>query len=110
MKNTPIDFNIVKKEIEECGLQKIGKGTIRDIVKTVNNIEKKTGKKFIRMEMGVPGLEPAHLGIEAEIEALKKGVASKYPMMEGVPLLKRELSRFIKLFLKTLLFLYFEKI
>ncbi len=99
MKDTPIDYDIVKKEIENSGLAKIGKGTIREIVRTVNNIEKESGKKFIRMEMGVPGLAPPEIGTEAEIKALKRGVASKYPMIEGITALKTEASRFVNLFL-----------
>ncbi len=99
MKDTPIDYNIVKEEIENSGLAEIGKGTIREIVRTVNNIEKASGDKFIRMEMGVPGLAPPEIGINAEIAALKKGVASKYPMIEGIAELKPEAARFVKLFL-----------
>ena len=65
----------------------------------MNGIEEATGEKFIRMEMGVPGLEPASVGTEAEIEALKQGVASKYANIEGIPEFKQEVSRFVKLFL-----------
>ncbi len=36
-----------------------------------------------------------------EIEALQKGVASKYPMIEGIPELKNEISRFVKNFLNV---------
>jgi len=39
------------------------------------------------------------VGTEAEIEALKAGWASKYPMIEGLPILKKEVSRFVKSFL-----------
>ncbi len=98
-KNTPIDYEVVHAKIKESGLADLGQGTIREIVKIVNRIEAETGKKYIRMEMGVPGLEPPEIGINAEIEALKRGVASKYPMIEGVPELKKEVSRFIKMFL-----------
>ncbi|MBN1253441.1 MAG: pyridoxal phosphate-dependent aminotransferase [Bacteroidales bacterium] len=98
-KETPINFEIVNNKIKEAGLEKVGNATIREIVKIVNKIEAETGEKFIRMEMGVPGIAPPEIGINAEIEALKKGVASKYPMIEGVADLKRELSRFIKLYL-----------
>ena len=49
--------------------------------------------------MGVPGLPPAKIGVEAEIEALRKGVASLYPNIEGIPELKAEIVRFVKLFL-----------
>ncbi len=97
--NTPVDAKVIKDEILNSGLEKIGRGSIREIVKLVNIIEAKTGTEFIRMEMGVPGLSPAKVGIDAEIEALKKGVASKYPMIEGVKDLKEEISKFIKLFM-----------
>jgi len=98
-KNTPINFEIVESKIKESGLENVGNATIREIVKIVNKIEAETGDKFIRMEMGVPGLAPPEIGVNAEIAALKRGVASKYPMIEGVEDLKNELSRFIKLFL-----------
>lgn len=97
--NTPINYDIVKQKIKESGLEKAGRGTIREIVRLVNRIEEATGEKFIRMEMGVPGLEPARVGIEAEIKALNSGVASKYPMIEGISELKKQASRFIKLFM-----------
>jgi len=76
----------------------LGKATIREIVSIVNDIEAATGEKFIRMEMGVPGLPPSKVGIEAEIEALKKGVAARYPMLDGVKELKENASRFVKAF------------
>ena len=98
-KNTPIDFNTVQNKIKESGLKSVGKASIREIVKLVNEIEKATGEKYIRMEMGVPGLLPPEIGINGEIEALKKGVAAKYPMIDGVAELKEEISKFVKNFL-----------
>ncbi|MEA3318252.1 MAG: pyridoxal phosphate-dependent aminotransferase [Bacteroidota bacterium] len=97
--NTPIDFNTVKSKISDSGLEKVGRASIREIVKLVNEIETKTGDKFIRMEMGVPGLEPPKVGIDGEIAALRSGVASKYPMIDGVNELKTEISRFVKNFI-----------
>lgn len=98
-RNTPIDFNIVTSKINELGICELGQAKIREIVKVVNEIEEATGEKYIRMEMGVPGLEPAYVGTEAEIEALRNGVASKYANIEGIPGLKKEISRFCRLFL-----------
>lgn len=97
--DTPINQNIVLEKIKDAGLEKVGRGTIREIVKLVNRIEEATGEKFIRMEMGVPGLQPAKIGVEAEISALQRGVASKYPMIEGVAELKVQASRFVKSFM-----------
>lgn len=99
MDNTPINKQIVKEQIKSANLPNIGRASIRELVRLVNEIEGLTGEKYVRMEMGVPGLEPPDVGIEAEIAALKRGVASKYPMIDGVPELKRELSRFVKMFL-----------
>ncbi len=100
MKNTPIDFNIVSQKIESSGLKStISSSTIREIVKLVNEIEAATGEKFVRMEMGVPGLPTPKLMIDAEIKALLDGVASKYPMIDGDVELKKETARFVKLFL-----------
>jgi aspartate/methionine/tyrosine aminotransferase len=97
--NTPIPYEVVKQKIKESGLPSVGKATIREIVRLINEIEKATGQKYIRMEMGVPGLEPNKVGVNAEIEALKNGVAQFYPMIDGVPLLKKEIARFVKNFI-----------
>jgi aspartate/methionine/tyrosine aminotransferase len=98
-KNTPIDFQIVSQKIKDSKLDSPGKASIREIKKLVDDIEKATGKKYIRMEMGVPGLPPTKVGVDAEIEALKKGVAAIYPDIYGIQPLKVEASRFIKLFM-----------
>ncbi len=101
MNDTPINYEIVKRNIEESNLVSLSKATIREIKKLIDEIEKDTGEKYIRMEMGIPGLPPAKVGIDAEIAALKKGVASKYPDIQGIPELKIESSRFVKLFLNV---------
>lgn len=94
-----VDYNLVKTCIKESGLEIAGKSSIRQLVKLVNEIEKRSGIKFIRMEMGIPGLETCEIGIKAEIEALEKGVSSIYPNMEGEPILKEEAARFVKNFM-----------
>lgn len=99
MKQTPIDYEIVKRKIAESKLPSIGKASIREIKKLVDTIESETGEKYVRMEMGVPGLPPVQIGVDAEIEALKKGVAAIYPDIHGIQPLKREISRFVKQFI-----------
>lgn len=99
MENTPINAEIVNEIIGQSNLPSLGRANIRDLVRLVNQIEKATGEKFVRMEMGVPGLSPSRIGLDAEIEALNQGVASGYPMIEGVEELKNEASRFIKMFM-----------
>ncbi|HUX55435.1 MAG TPA: pyridoxal phosphate-dependent aminotransferase [Bacteroidales bacterium] len=99
MSNIPISPEIVNGLVKTLGNPSPGSSSIREIVQLVNKIEEKTGIKFIRMEMGVPGLPSPSIGTEAEIDALKKGVASIYPNIAGITPLKTETSRFIKLFL-----------
>ena len=99
MKNTPIPPSVVEAEIAALEVEKIGDASIREIVQLVSSIEAATGIKYIRMEMGVPGLPPSKVGVEAEIEALKNNVASIYPQIDGIPELKKEAARFVKLFL-----------
>lgn len=99
MKNTPINYDIVTQKIKESGLKEVGTASIREIKKLVNEIEKASGEKFIRMEMGVPGLPASQYGVKAQIKALEDGVASIYPDIQGIPELKNEISRFVKNFL-----------
>lgn len=98
-RKTPMDFEIVNRELSASGLRSVGQASIREIKKLIDNIEKATGERYIRMEMGIPGLPPMPVGVEAQIEALRKGVAAIYPDIQGIPEVKAEISRFVKLFL-----------
>jgi aspartate/methionine/tyrosine aminotransferase len=99
MNNTPVNQEIVNKYIDQLHIRDLGKASIREIVALINLIEEESKMKFVRMEMGVPGLPAAQVGVEAEIKALQSGVASVYPMMDGIKPLKVEASRFIKTFM-----------
>ncbi len=100
-KNTPIPADIVDEALAKCKIENVAAASIREIVKLVGLIEQASGKRFIRMEMGVPGLPASDVGVEAEIEALRSGVASVYPSIEGIPPLKQEASRFLQSFLNV---------
>jgi aspartate/methionine/tyrosine aminotransferase len=99
MKSTFLPVETVDNAIRELRIPYPGQATIREIVALVNKVEEETGERYIRMEMGVPGFKPAQVGTEAEIKALEHGVASVYPMVDGVKVLKEEASRFIKSFI-----------
>jgi len=73
--------------------------SIREMGRFVAQIEEKSGQEFIHMEMGVPGLPAFAIAIEAEKEALDKGLAAVYPHIEGIPFAKNEIARFAKLFM-----------
>jgi aspartate/methionine/tyrosine aminotransferase len=99
MSNSPIKKAIVDAKIRELRISDVGKASIREIVALVNLVEEETGMKYIRMEMGVPGLPPAKVGVDAEIEALKRGVASIYPIIDGIKPLKEQAALFVKNFM-----------
>ncbi len=98
-KNTPVDYKTAQEVISSYHLPDFGKATIREVVAIATELEQRTGTEFIHMEMGVPGLKPAEVGVKAEVAALEQGVASIYPNINGMPELKKEASRFIKAFI-----------
>lgn len=99
MTNSPFSKEIIDRKIRELRISDPGKASIREIVALANLVEEETGEKFVRMEMGVPGLPPAQIGVEAEIEALQRGVAAIYPLIDGIQPLKAEASKFVKNFI-----------
>jgi len=99
MSETPFPEQLVRECIEKSGIRSVGEASIRELRKLVFSIEKASGKSFIKMEMGIPGLPAPEIGIEAEINALRRGVASYYPDIEGIPELRLEGARFVKKFL-----------
>ena len=81
MKNTPVDYQTARKIIDGYGLPDFGKATIREVVAISTQLEQETKTEFIHMEMGVPGLKAAQVGVDAEIKALQDGVASRLRTM-----------------------------
>jgi len=98
-RSIPIAAEVVNRRIHAMGLSDLGSASIREIKKIVDQIEGDTGQPFIRMEMGIPGLPALQVGVEAQIQALRDGVAALYPDIQGIPALKTEIARFVKLFL-----------
>ena len=99
MKPTPIKRELVDSLIAKFGIQDFAKATIREVKQIAATAEKESGVEFIKMEMGIPGLPAAQVGVEAQIKALRNGVASMYPDIQGYPELKRQASRFVKAFI-----------
>jgi len=95
----PLDIDFIEREINNLHIKSLCTASIREIVRLALNIENKSGINFLHMEMGVPGLPPNPIGVEAQIQALKKGVAAKYPHIEGIPELKKAVANFAKLFM-----------
>ena len=95
----PLDSDLIDKIARENMIPALESASIREISHLVDLIEENTGTRFVRMEMGVPGLPAPSVAVEAEIKALQRGLASLYPEISGIPSLKAEGARFIKLFL-----------
>ena len=96
-----VDPNIIDSIVKELEINDIRSASIRQIGAVVRAAEARTGVEFIHFEMGVPGLPPAEVGVKAERDALEQGVASVYPIIDGIPEVKKQASRFVKAFINT---------
>jgi aspartate/methionine/tyrosine aminotransferase len=96
---TPIKKEIVDRLITELGITDFAKATIREVKQVAAKAEKESGVEFIKMEMGIPGLPAAQVGVDAQVKALQAGIAHSYPDIQGYPELKKEASRFVKAFI-----------
>ena len=99
MKPTPIKREIVDQLIDSLGIKDFAKATIREVKQVAAKAEQQSGVEFIKMEMGIPGLPAAQVGVDAQVKALKDGIAHSYPDIQGYPELKKEASRFVKAFI-----------
>lgn len=99
--NTPIKKEIVDGLIDSLGIQDFAKATIREVKQVAAMAEKQSGVEFIKMEMGIPGLPAAQVGVDAQIKALQDGIAHSYPDIQGYPELKKQASRFVKAFINV---------
>ena len=101
MKETPIKKEIVDGLIAQLGIQDFAKATIREVKQVAAMAEKESGVEFIKMEMGIPGLPAAQVGVDAQVKALQDGIAHSYPDIQGYPELKKQASRFVKAFINV---------
>jgi aspartate/methionine/tyrosine aminotransferase len=96
--STPIPVQCIDEAVKALHVTDLTKATIREVKAIAAMAEEASGQEFIKMEMGVPGLPAARIGVEAEIAALQQGIASLYPDINGLPALKTEAARFVKAF------------
>lgn len=99
--STLFSAELVGEAARECGVADLGHASIGEVILVARYLGDRTGIPVIRLDQGSPGLPPNAYGIEAEIEALRSGVASRYPAAGGVPPLKEAASRFVRAFLDT---------
>lgn len=94
-----IDNVALASVLEQMGIEDISRATIRQSGEIARTLERSADVEFLHLEMGIPGLPPSQVGVEAECEALRSGIASVYPNMMGTPELKEQASRFLKAYL-----------
>lgn len=99
MRPTPINKELIDNTIREHGIQDFAKATIREVKGVAAHAEKESGVEFIKMEMGIPGLPAAQVGVDAQIKSLQDGIAHSYPDIQGLPALKAAASEFVKAFI-----------
>lgn len=99
MRPTPINKELIDNTIREHGIQDFAKATIREVKGVAAHAEKESGVEFIKMEMGIPGLPAAQVGVDAQIKSLQNGIAHSYPDIQGLPALKEAASEFVKAFI-----------
>ena len=87
------------EQLAAMDIENFAQATIRQVGAVGGALEKNSGTEFLHLEMGVPGLPPETVGVEAEQQALAQGHASIYPSITGIAPLKSEASRFVKAFL-----------
>ena len=91
----PIDPAVVSRAVRELRIRRLGTASIREIRRLIDRLEAEQETRFIRMEMGIPGLPVADYAVAAEKAALDAGAASSYPPVAGIPELKQEIARFV---------------
>lgn len=99
MQNRVFSQEQIDQVVDELKIMDLAQATIGQVVLLAQRLEQMTGIPFIRMDQGVPGLQPCRIGLEAEKKALDTGIAAIYPAAEGIPMLKEEGARFIKAFM-----------
>ncbi|MDE6717855.1 MAG: pyridoxal phosphate-dependent aminotransferase, partial [Muribaculaceae bacterium] len=97
----PLTNEKIGEAISDLSIIDIGSATIRQICALAARLETEAEEKMVHLEMGNPGLPAEEIGINAEIDALRSGVANTYPNIAGIPALKKWGSRFIKAFLNV---------
>ncbi len=99
MHPVPFDRRAIAAILESEGID-VGRASIRETNRVVRAIEQKLGVRFIHMEFGIPGFQTDDIAIDAEIQALReRRVTNQYGPYDGIPELKAEAARFVKLYM-----------
>lgn len=95
----PISDQQFREAVDRLSILDVADATIRQICALAVELESISGEPMVHLEIGNPGLAAEHIGVEAEIEALRNGIANQYPPIQGIPPLKKAGHDFLKRFL-----------
>lgn len=95
----PVNNEILDLILRKLAIPDVSSATIRQICSVAAELESAAEEKCVHLEIGNPGLPAEEVGVACEIEALKNGVANKYPDIKGVPALKEAGAKFLKAFM-----------
>lgn len=85
--------------IRKVSIIDLSSATIRQICALAVELEREAEDAMVHLEIGNPGLNSEKVGVEAEIGALRAGIANKYPNIAGIPQLKHAAKDFVKAFM-----------
>jgi aspartate/methionine/tyrosine aminotransferase len=91
---------IVEQALRQAGID-FQQLDIQELWKQIDDLEKKLGLKYVRMDFGVPGLPPPQGALWTQLQVIANEAAPKtYPPAAGLNELKLATSEFLKHFLK----------
>jgi aspartate/methionine/tyrosine aminotransferase len=97
----PITDDTFREALDSLSIMDASTATIRQICSLAAELENRAGEEMIHLEIGNPGLPAEEIGVNAEVEVLKNGIANQYPSIQGIPQVKKAGSRFLKAFLNV---------
>ncbi|MDE7426676.1 MAG: pyridoxal phosphate-dependent aminotransferase [Muribaculaceae bacterium] len=97
----PLSQEQLEEVLGRLNITDVDNATIRQIVAVSNMVEGLSGEPVIHLELGNPGLPACEVGVRAEIEALRKGIANTYPNISGMPELKAAAEAFLHSFMNV---------
>lgn len=95
----PLTYQQLVEAMAQTGINDVTRASIRSICSLADILADLAGEPCVRLELGNPGLDAQHVGVEAERAALAEGVANIYPAIGGIPQIKTAVSHFLKAFL-----------
>lgn len=97
----PLNDQQLQQALALAGVTDLSVATIRQICSVSAALSEMAHEPFVRLELGNPGLPPAQIGVDAECDALQRGIANQYPDIAGYKPMKDNGSLFLKAFLNV---------